>query len=497
MVFKVCLKTCFMLVGLVIILMMMLLSNNTIGTNYTDAQDGIEPSPTSQNTEPIIHIVQSGENLLYIADLYGTTVEAIVLANGIQDERYIDVDQELIIPNPQILPDPNTSNLVVSNPELLSHTVQVGESLDQIALQYQIPIETLAIQNDILNPNLIYTGQSLTIDPQTASGLFTIATVRPDETVFHLAARFGVSLSSLQLANGWRSNIPPVFTGQHIIIPGRSDGDVPLRILDEHIIGLSLNPAVPKQGQSVSLLFETSVPVNVVGQFMGKPVSVATIDDTHYGTVIGIHSFAEPAVYTLTLTLTDLDGITSIHDFRIQVADGGYGSEAIDIPPDRADLLNPDVVQPELDRVSRIMSGFTVQRYFDGTMSLPTGGVVTSDFGTRRSYNGSSFNTFHGGTDFGDGSGVLITAPADGVVVLAAPLTVRGNTVIIDHGWGVYTGYWHQTEFYVTEGQQVTRGEAIGIVGATGLVTGAHLHWEMWVGGVQVDPMQWVQQAFP
>lgn len=494
--FKAWLKIILMAVGLTISLIMLLFSAHTTRPQHTYAQDNGQPS-TPQNTDSLIHIVQSGENLLRIAELYGTTVEAIVSANAIQDERYIDVGQELVIPNPQNIPDAGTSNLVATNPELLTHTVQIGQTLDQIALEYQVPVETIAIQNNITNPNLIFSGQSLTIDPQAAGDLFTIATVQPDETVLHVAARFGVSLSSLQVANGWRSNMPPVFAGQYIIIPGRSDSDVPLQIVDRHMTSATLNPAVPKQGQSVSLLFETSVPVNAVGEFMGRPVDVATIDDTHYGTILGVHSFTEPAVYTLTVTLTDLGGTTSVHDFRIQVIDGGYGSEAIDIPPDREALLSPDVVQPELERVSRVMSGFSPQRYFDGTMTAPTGGVVTSAFGTRRSYNGSPFNTFHGGTDFGDGPGVLITAPADGVVVLATPLTVRGNTVIIDHGWGVYTGYWHQTEFYVTEGQRVTQGETIGAVGATGLVTGAHLHWEMWVGGVQVDPMQWVQQAFP
>lgn len=497
MVFNPRLKTILIAIGLGMIVMIIWLYHNTTSINTTYAQEDATPSPTPQNSDPVIHIVQSGENLLRIAEAYGTTVEAIVAANAIPDERFIDVGQELIIPNAQTPSDVSTSNLAVNNPEILIHSVQIGETLDQIAVQYQIPIESLIIQNNITNLTLLYTGQLLTINLSDATDSFTIATVRPDDTAFHIAARYGISLSTLQLANGWRSNMPPLIDGQHIIIPGRSDADGLLSVLDNRIIQLSLNPPVPQQGQSVSLLFETSLSVNAYGEFLGRPIRVATIDDTHYGTILGVHSFTESGVYTLSLTLTDLEGKSSVHDFRIQVVDGGYGSEAIDIPPDREALLSPEVVQPELDRVSRIMSGFSAQRSFDGTMNTPTGGILTSEFGTRRSYNGSPFNTFHGGTDFGDGSGTLITAAADGLVVLAAPLTVRGNTVIIDHGWGVYTGYWHQTEFYVEEGQRVTKGEAIGAVGATGLVTGAHLHWEMWVSGVQVDPMQWIQQSFP
>jgi murein DD-endopeptidase MepM/ murein hydrolase activator NlpD len=87
-------------------------------------------------------------------------------------------------------------------------------------------------------------------------------------------------------------------------------------------------------------------------------------------------------------------------------------------------------------------------------------------------------------------------AAAPGIVVLADALNVRGNATIIDHGWGVFTGYWHQAEQFVRVGDVVTTGQPIGTIGATGRVSGAHLHWELWVSGVPVDPMQWVRQSF-
>jgi murein DD-endopeptidase MepM/ murein hydrolase activator NlpD len=102
----------------------------------------------------------------------------------------------------------------------------------------------------------------------------------------------------------------------------------------------------------------------------------------------------------------------------------------------------------------------------------------------------------HLGTDFGGAPGTAIFAPADGVVVFSGPLEVRGLATIVDHGWGVYTGYWHQTESYVVPGDRVVSGQVIGTIGMSGRATGPHLHWEMWVSGVPVDPMQWVQQAF-
>src|SRR6185369_6256859 len=94
---------------------------------------------------------------------------------------------------------------------------------------------------------------------------------------------------------------------------------------------------------------------------------------------------------------------------------------------------------------------------------------TTSPFGTRRSYDGGPINSYHAGQDFGAPPGVTVTAPADGVVALAEPLQVRGNAVLIDHGHGVFTGYWHLSELRVTPGQRVAAGDLIGLVGNTGL----------------------------
>ena len=80
---------------------------------------------------------------------------------------------------------------------------------------------------------------------------------------------------------------------------------------------------------------------------------------------------------------------------------------------------------------------------------------------------------------------------------MAETLAVRGNAVILDHGAGLHTGYWHLSKIDVNVGQQVKAGDKLGEVGTTGLSTGAHLHWEMRVGVTPVDPLTWLRRALP
>jgi murein DD-endopeptidase MepM/ murein hydrolase activator NlpD len=120
---------------------------------------------------------------------------------------------------------------------------------------------------------------------------------------------------------------------------------------------------------------------------------------------------------------------------------------------------------------------------------------ISANYGARRSYNGGPFLTYHEGVDFSAYGGTPVFAPAAGRVALAEPLYVRGGAVIIDHGLGVYTGYYHLSAIHATAGQQVQPGDLLGEVGTTGLSTGNHLHWDLLINGVWVDAALWRQEA--
>lgn len=441
------------------------------------------PTPTSTTT---LHIVQRDQTLSEIAQLYNTSVDAIMTMNGIDDARFIDVGQRLLIPEAQVTrPGAN-----------FIHTVELGDTLQKLASEYAVPVSRLVERNGVLHPDLLYLGQPLSIgEIGRRDGEYGFYTLQAGDNALRVAAQHGMTYDEFLTVNGLGRETVLV-PGQQVSVRGvtTAASNLPLS-------GLRITPEVPLQGQSVSLQFRTQRPLQVEGTFMGRPFTVGqepTEAGAAYVAMLAVHALAQPGVYRIELRLTNENDEMTRHEVRLRVADGGYGSEVINIPPDRTNLLEPTLVQSELDQVAAVMSGFRLQRLFTGLMSLPASGPVTSQYGTRRSYNGSPIdNNFHGGTDFGGPVGAPISAPADGVVVLARPLQVRGNVVILDHGWGVYTGYWHLSDISVAEGQQVARGELLGALGSTGLVTGAHLHWEMWVHGVQVDPMQWVQQSFP
>jgi murein DD-endopeptidase MepM/ murein hydrolase activator NlpD len=219
----------------------------------------------------------------------------------------------------------------------------------------------------------------------------------------------------------------------------------------------------------------------------------------------GVHALAEPGLYTLAISGTLPGGIPFAFDQKLNVQSENY-------PYDRPLTVDPETIDPAVTQPEDALWGglalpATGQKLWAGLLKLPsslpedycleTGECWSSRFGNRRSYNGSAFKYFHTGLDIVGKVGAEIYAAAPGVVVFAGPLTVRGNATMIDHGWGVYTGYMHQSEILVKVGDHVEAGQLIGRVGDTGRVEGPHLHWEVWVGGVQVDPLDWLSQVYP
>ena len=210
----------------------------------------------------------------------------------------------------------------------------------------------------------------------------------------------------------------------------------------------------------------------------------------------GFRSDAALSPQALAVAVETEDGVRTQLSGIVQVVDGGFPVEHITIPPDQSVFLDPGVLNREWDKLLSIARQVTGAPLWEGSFSLPTQGPMTSPYGIRRSYNNGPPSP-HEGHDIGAEASAPVMASNNGVVEVAATWEVRGNVVIINHGMGLYSGYYHLSEIAVAPGQPVTKGQFIGKVGETGLVTGPHLHWEVILRGSHVAPLQWTDQPFP
>jgi murein DD-endopeptidase MepM/ murein hydrolase activator NlpD len=208
---------------------------------------------------------------------------------------------------------------------------------------------------------------------------------------------------------------------------------------------------------------------------------------------------AEPGLYPLTIQSSSPDGSLFGFSQMVMVYAGDFVYDR-SLPVDPA-TLDPETNRAENELWSESSSNVSPEKLWNGIFSSPVdpnfSTCYSSRFGSRRSYNGGEYIYFHTGLDFCGQVGDPVYAAASGVVVFTGLLTVRGNATMIDHGLGIYTAYMHQSEILVNVGDRVEQGQLIGKVGNTGRVEGPHLHFEVLVGGVQVDPLEWLNQELP
>ncbi len=455
------------------------------------AQSG---GPPSQATAPMttVHIVQRGETLFSVARQYGLTVDAITHANGIPDPRQIYVGQRLVIPG-----DKGDTGVV----ETVPHMVQAGDTLASIARRYNTTWQALVQVNDLLSPSVIYAGQVIQVPAlNRPAGEEEVAylpvsegiayVVRSDDTLFSIALRHGVSPWTLAVVSHV-ANPALIYPGQELVVPGEGPG-----LLPTPFASVEVQPLPVIQGTTMIIAVHATEPVTLDGRLFGQAVHFAEEKGVYYG-LVGVHVFTEPGLYELELRAVDARGQSTAVTTGVLLEAGRFGYERIDVPASRTSLLDPAVFARDRERFDAVRHIFTPQRLWTTPFQRPCGGSISAYFGSHRSYNGGPYTSYHSGVDFRAPGGTPVHASAAGTVVLAEPMALWGDAVVIDHGWGVLTGYGHLSTIEVQVGQQVLQGELIGKVGNTGLSTGAHLHWEMWVGGNSVNGLQWLEEFYP
>jgi len=267
---------------------------------------------------------------------------------------------------------------------------------------------------------------------------------------------------------------------------------VPAALASGPDLSLELRARAVAPGEPVRVVAHAREPLErLEGEFLGRPLFMSREDGdaTSWSgwTLVGLDDAAGPT--RLELHGTTAAGRAVSASRSVEVEARSFPREELKVAPKY--VSPPPEVEERLARERVKLDAIYRARRENASAAVafqrPVPGERTSVFGMRRFYNGEPRSP-HPGVDLRAASGTPVHAAGDGVVVLAEDLYYSGNTVILDHGGGLFTIYAHLSEVRVHEGQSTRAGALLGLSGATGRVTGPHLHWGAKIGDVPFDP---------
>jgi hypothetical protein len=200
--------------------------------------------------------------------------------------------------------------------------------------------------------------------------------------------------------------------------------------------------------------------------------------------------------YTITVKRADnLPDVALLVPLTVTL--GGFVRQEFNLAADRTYLMDAEIERVEYAKLDGLFTVFTEEKLWgaDG-FQYPINADITSPFGAFRVLNGT-FETRHTGWDLRAAVGTPVMAMGGGVVAYAGLMDIRGNCVIINHGYGIFSAYAHFSQVHVTTGQEVVMGQIIGVSGNTGRSNGPHLHWEMAVNDIWIDSVDFMAMWIP
>ena len=254
-----------------------------------------------------------------------------------------------------------------------------------------------------------------------------------------------------------------------------------------------LIPSPVAQGETVLLLIEAPGAEVASMSWQGQAFTLLKRDDRFFG-FVGIDANEAVGPHALGVAVWGPRGQQLLwQETVIEISAVEWTVDDIQIDGPNAALLEPSISAADSAAREPFQTTLTPQLHWLGVFDPPAAGDITALYGEQRSFNGGPITEYHTGIDFGGVTGSAVTAANAGVVSWAGQTRRRGNGLIIDHGAGVYSGYYHLSELLQTQGVVVQQGDLIARMGATGLATGPHLHWEVVVRGITVNPLPWLR----
>ena len=245
-----------------------------------------------------------------------------------------------------------------------------------------------------------------------------------------------------------------------------------------------------RQGEVVVFTATTSQPSDAMrARAFDRDLATFRLDATRWQALLGIDIDTKPGSYTVSFEAMSA-GQTITATTELIVRPGEFGRRVLTVDDAFVNPPQPTIarIRREAAELEQLWTQSEPRRLWSDGFLRPVPGRANGAFGSRSIFNGEARQP-HGGADFLSPTGTPIHAPNSGRVVLARDLYFTGNTVVIDHGLGVFSLLAHLSVVDVHQGEFVTRGDTIGQVGATGRVTGPHLHWAIRMNGARVDPL--------
>ena len=263
--------------------------------------------------------------------------------------------------------------------------------------------------------------------------------------------------------------------------------------------GLTLSPALVVAGSPELLRISAPEAQSIEGQWLSRRIQFFSVGDHRtWLALAGVDVEAPAGSSALRIALHLADNTTRTFTQSIDIHPAHYHTGVLSVAPKFVSPGPEELKEIEADSKIKesVFSKSADQPLWSGDFRAPVQAPPTDSFGTRRTFNGK-LASIHKGMDFRAPTGTIVRAANRGTVVLARPLYYEGNCVVVDHGLGLYTIAMHFSRIDVQEGQHVSTGDRLGLSGATGRVTGPHLHWAVRWQGAYLDPAKLLSLPLP